>query len=90
MRTESKLQAVGLTIYPNYYGKPVRNVKEVVMFLRRVGVADYWLEEYHPTFRTTKIRVARNTRKDSDHEIICTSTHRLELPIDDGWRGVLT
>lgn len=90
MPSESQMQATGLTIYPYRYGRPIRELDQIAAFLHGVGTTKYWLEEYHPTFRTTKIRVARNGNQESDHEIVCTSTMRLELPIDDGWCGVMS
>ena len=57
MPSEGKLQAVGLTIYPYHYGRPVREIEQIAAFLRDAGAAKYWLQEYHPSFRTTKIRI---------------------------------
>lgn len=65
-------------------------MKQIAAFLRDTGDAKHWLQEYHPTFRTTKIRIQATSRKGSDYDIVCTGTMRLELPIDNGWHGSLT
>jgi hypothetical protein len=49
----------------------------------------HWLKEYHPTFRTTKIRIRATEPPQSDHELVCTSTVRIEPPIEKGWSGII-
>lgn len=90
MPSEQKLQALGLTIYPHRYGPPVRSIEDIAAIINEIGPTQYWLEEYHPTFRTTKIRIQGADKHESDYDLVCTATTRLELPIDKGWVGVLT
>jgi hypothetical protein len=87
--SEQKLQAMGLTIYASQYGRPIRDVDQIAMCLHNLGAARYWLEEYHPSFRTTKIRIQKSGERECDYELVCTSTTRLEIPIGDGWCGEL-
>lgn len=90
MPPELKLQAIGLTIYPHHYGRPIRNIDEIASNLNAMGRVSYWLEEYHPTFRTTKIRIRSIVKHQPDHELVCTSTIRIELPIENGWVGIIS
>lgn len=90
MPPETKMQIVGLTIYPYQYGRPVRNIDDITDSVKAIGPTNYWLEEYHPSFRTTKIRIHTNETQQSDFELVCTGTTRLELPIGNGWIGIIT
>ncbi len=87
---EEKLQLLGLTIYHTRYVRPIVAIEEIATFLRERGIVKHWLQDYSPTFRTTKIRIPSDEIGNAGHEIICTSTIRLELPIDDGWYGTLS
>ena len=89
MPPETKMQSVGLTIYPYHYGLPVRDIGDITETLNEIGATDYWLEEYHSTFRTTKIRIRTTEDREADYELVCTSTIRIELPIDNGWNGII-
>ena len=41
------------------------------------------------TFRTTKIRIRNTVKHQPEHELVCTSTIRIELPIENGWVGIV-
>ena len=84
------MQAVGLTIYPYRYGRAVKSIDEITAIVNATGPTTYWLEEYHPTFHTTKIRIQTAENKETGYELVCTSTIRLELPVDNGWVGTIT
>lgn len=89
MPPKKKMQAVGLTIHPFRYGQPVGSIEDITAIVNKIGPAICWLEEYHPTFRTTKIRIRTAEDQQSDHELVCTSTIRMELPIGNGWIGTV-
>jgi hypothetical protein len=83
------MQAIGLTVYPYRYGRPLRDMGQMNSTLADLGIRKHWLEEYHATFRTAKIRIHTTDDQRNDYEIICTSTLRLEIPVGDGWSGML-
>ena len=83
------MQLIGLTIYPYRYGRPVRGLDAINVVIQDIGAAECWLERYYASWRTTHLRINCGDRRDHDFELVCTSTIRLELPIDNGWHGTL-
>ena len=84
------MQAFGMTTYSWSYGKKIREPQQIAEFLYNVGVTNYWLQAYYPSFRTSEIRFKHSNGDIESHALICPGTQRIKLPVGDkGWCGSL-
>ncbi len=85
MPSEIRLQATDFAIYPKKYGQGLHSLGDVRDLIQRIGPTRHWLEEYHPTFRSTTIHIQGFETEQTALELLCTGTIRLELPAANGW-----
>lgn len=68
-----------------------RNIAEINSALLELGQVEIWLQMYLASHRETDIRFRLpNGRFDGDYSLICSSTIRICLPVDNGWTGQLS